>query len=195
MSAITVESLGLSTQELSDRLVERMAALLLEQWKEDPDAFDDGDGKTPFRKRLEKRVLARIDAAIEEIAGRHVLPNVAAYVETLTMQETNRWGEKTGKAMTFVEYLVERAEHYLTEKVNYDGKSQDEARYSGSGFSATQTRVAHLIHQHLQYSISTAIGQALKDVNSKIVLGLQETVKLKLAEALAGLKVKAEIGR
>lgn len=187
MSGLTIESLGISTDELTQRLVQTMADRLLGEWA------DDDEGKTTLHRRLEKLVIERVDQAIEDLAGRHVLPNVAQYVETLVLTETNKWGEKSGRSLTFVEYLVERAEHYLTEKVDYKGKAKGEEW--GSSWSPHQTRVSHLVHEHLQYSIKTAMEQALKTANSKIAEGIQETVKIKLAEIVASLKVEAKIGR
>ena len=52
--------------------------------------------------------------------------HVTAYVESFCLTETNKWGKKTGKSMTFTEYLVQRAELYLTEKVDLRGKAKGE---------------------------------------------------------------------
>lgn len=186
MSALTIESLGLSKEELTERLVRTLADDLMTQWKSDEDGNVVDSGVTPFGKALEKKVTARIDAAIEKIAGQHVLPNVAVYVEGLCLQETNKWGEKLGKPVTFREYLVKRAEAYLQEPVDFDGKVKGDNSYN---WSAKQTRIVHLVHQHLQYSIENAMKDALKTANSAIVGGIEGAVKLKLAEVAAALKI------
>jgi hypothetical protein len=138
---------------------------------------------------LEAKVLERVHQAIDDIAAKNVLPNVASYVENLTLQETNKWGEKTGSPLTFVEYLVQRAEHYITEKVDFQGRAKGQDSYSWNG---TQTRITYLVHEHLQYSIDTAMKDALKAANGNIVKGLEETVKLKLREIANGMNVKVE---
>lgn len=46
---------------------------------------------------------------------------------------------------------IQRANHYLTEKVNYKGKARGED--SHGSWTATQTRIAHLIHEHLHYNM------------------------------------------
>ena len=185
---ITLESLGLTREEILERVVEKLAEQMLTQTVTDEDG-DEATLPSAFAKVLERKVAARVNAAIDEIAGKHVLPNVAQYVETLCLQETNKWGEKKGAPVTFVEYLVQRAEAYMREEVNYEGKPKGADSYS---WRASGTRVAHLIHEHLQYSIQTAMQQALKDANSAIVGGLNDAIKIKLAEVAAALKVKVE---
>lgn len=192
MSALTIESLGLSKEELSERLVQKLADDLMTSWRTDEDGDAVASGGTPFRRGLEKKVLARIDRAIETIAGQHVLPNVAAYVEGLCLQETNKWGEKVGMPVTFIAYLVARAEAYLKEPVDYSGKAKGEG--DTYNWKATQTRVASLVHQHLQYSIENAMKAALQTANSAIVAGLEEAVKIKLAEVAQSLKVTTKVG-
>ncbi|MCR5875118.1 hypothetical protein LRS10_13550 [Phenylobacterium sp. J426] len=183
---LTLEVLGLSQEDLANRLVDRLADGLLTDLHYDEDGFE-FRGTSPFAKSLNKLVKARLDALVEDLGSKHVLPRVSELVENLVLQETNRWGEPTGKSVTFIEYLVQRAEAYMTEKVNYEGKSKDES--GGYSWSGTQTRVAHLIHKHLHYSIETAMKEALANANSAIAKGLLDTVKLKLGEATAALKV------
>ena len=185
---LTLESLGLTREEITERVVARIADTLLASVVADEDG-DEVTTKSVFARALERKVLERINAAVEEIAGRHVLPNVAAYVEGLCLQETNKWGEKRGRTLTFVEYLVERAEHYLREEVDYKGKTRSEDSYS---WKASGTRISHLVHEHLQYSIQTAMAQALKTANGAIVGGIEQAVKIKLAEVAASLKVEAK---
>ena len=153
------------------------------------------DGETAsrdssFKRKLDAEIKKGIDAAVTALADKHILPHAATMIENITLQETNKWGEKTGQNMTFVEYLVQRAEAYMTEGVNYEGKSKDEAR--GYSWTGTQTRITHMVHEHLHYSIETAMKQSLKDANSSICKGIEEAVKIKLAEALQGLKTTVQ---
>lgn len=166
---LTIESLGLTKEELADRLVERLADQMLNAERADAD----------FPNQIQKRVTERINAAIDEIATKHVLPNMTTYLENFCIQETNTWGEKQGKSVTFIEYLVKRAEAYMQEPVSFQGKTKAEDNYN---WSKNTTRVSYLIHQHLQYSIETAMKAALKDANSFIVGGLDAAIKLKLTE-------------
>lgn len=189
---LTLESLGLRRDEILDRVVNRIAESVMESWTVGEDGDEAIAHRTPFAEALERKVMERVDAAVVGIAGRHVLPNVAAYVETLCLQETNKWGEKRGEPVSFVEYLVRKAEDFLREPVSFQGKTKGQDSYN---WKADTTRIAYMIHEHLQYSIKSAMEQALKTANSAIVGGIEEAVKIKLSEVAASLKVKMELGR
>lgn len=186
MNAITMESLGFTKEELAERVIDRVATMMLETSVADENGDPTGV-PSQFSHVLEKRIAERIDAAIDTIAGKHVLPNVATYVENLCLQETNKWGERVGKPVTFTEYLVKRAEAYLTEEVDFDGRAKGER--DSFGWRKAGTRVSYLVHQHLQYSIETAMKQALTEANTHIVEGIEKAVKIKLGEVAASLKV------
>ena len=189
---LTLESLGLSRDEVLERVVAKIADSVLNDWVDVDDPDNVAAVETPFAEALKRKVTERVNTAIEYIAARHVLPNAAAQIETLCLQETNKWGEKKGLPMTFVEYLVARAEAYLREEVNYDGKTKGQESYS---WTKSGTRIAYMVDKHLQYSIQTAMQQALQNANSAIVGGIEEAVKIKLAEVAASLKVQTKIGR
>lgn len=83
-----------------------------------------------------------------------------------------------------------RAQNYMTEKVDWKGRTKEENR--GFGFSTAGTRVAFMIHKHLHHHIERAMRGALEDANSAIAEGIQETVKMKLGHILKNLKVEAK---
>lgn len=189
---LTIESLGLSKDELLDRVVTRAVEVLLHDYEEGND--EDGEPCTSekpsqFGELIKARVKQKTDEAIEQIAAKHILPNITTYVENLCMQETNKWGEKKGEPVTFIEYLVSRAEAYLSEEVDFNGKTKAQDSYN---WRKAQTRIAHLVHEHLQYSIQIAMKQALADANSKIVGGIEAAIKIKLAEVQESLKVSVK---
>lgn len=179
MTTETLESLGISQEDVLERVSEKMTDRLMAEYG------DEGE----IGRLLEKRVIEKVNAAVEEIAGRNVLPNVAQYVENLTLQQTNQWGERRGESLTFTEYLVQRVEHYMNEKVDRDGKSKREDSF---GWRPAQTRIAHLVHEHLHWSIETAMREALADANSKIVGGIEGAVKIALKELENKLKVNVK---
>lgn len=185
MSGIDLEALGFTKDELQERVIQRICDQLLERYVGD----EEGSVQTALAKRLEKRTLEQVERSISTMFEKHILPNVSTYVENLTLQETNKWGEKTGKSLTFIEYLIQRAEAYILEPVSYDGKPKSNDGYT---WTAKQTRIAHLIHEHLHYSIANAMQKALESANSAIVGGIYETVKIKLADFAANLKVSVE---
>lgn len=185
-SELTLESLGLDQDKLAEKLVDRLAQNMLTSIGYDEDGGD-WFGTSPFARKLNDMVKARLDQVVNDLADKHVLPRVNEMVEGLVLQQTNQWGEKVGTPVTFIEYLTQRAEVYMQEPVNYEGKTQKE---SGSyGWSKAQTRITHLVEKHLHYSIDSAMKDALKIANSAIATGIEQTVKTKLSEITQGLSV------
>lgn len=188
-----LEVIGLTQEELRERVVARIVTDLLTV-----EATDSEDGRaysytddSAFAAELQHLVKQRIDDTVASLAEQRVLPDVGTLIENFTLQATNAWGEKTGEKITFTEYLVKRADAWVSERVDSSGKSKEESR--DSYWKGSQTRIAHMIHEHLQYHIAQAINGALRNVTSSIAKSLEETVKIKLAEAVAGLQVKTDI--
>jgi hypothetical protein len=185
-AAITLESLGFTQDELRERVVESVVDRLMQRVYFDEDG-EPAYGQSGLKQELEKAVKARIDAAVNALADKHILPNVTAYLENMCLQQTNQWGEAKGEKLTFVEYLVKRAEYYMQEQVDSSGKSK--AENDSYGWNGKQTRITHLIHQHLHYSIETAMKDALNVALGSVAKGIHETCRLKLNEIAATLRV------
>lgn len=183
---MNLEELGFTKEELQDRVVEAAVERLFTSSGMD----DNGDvhyKRSIFREKMEKLIAERIDNLIKKFADEQILPKIDTYVENLVLTETNKWGEKQKAPVTFVEYLTKRAEDYITETVDYNGKSKSEGdSYSWSG---KQSRIAHMIHRHLHYNVESAVKTALQDLNSKVAGGVENTVKITLQEVLNNLKV------
>lgn len=187
---ITLESLGLSKDAIEQKLIDHLAEQLLTEIQYDYDDDSEYRAKSDLAKKLDTIIKQHINTTINALAEKHVLPNVTSYIENLTLQTTNQWGEKKGQPVTFIEYLTQRAEDYMQEKVNFEGKPKGDA--NGYSWSGTQTRITHMVHQHLHHSIEIAMKQALQIATSGIATGLQETVKTKLAEVSQKLKVEVK---
>jgi hypothetical protein len=185
---ITLEALGFTKDELQERVIDRLCRQIMQGTSLDEDG-EQWETDSTFARKLNERVREQIDVAIDALAAKHVLPNVAQYVENLSLQETNKWGESKGKSVTFIEYLVQRAEAYMQEPVDFQGRVKGQDSFSWKG---TQTRLTHLVHEHLHYSIEAAMKQALQVANSKIAKGIEETVRLKLEEVSKALKVECK---
>jgi hypothetical protein len=190
---IDLELLGMTREELQQRVVERIADSLLAEKSE---AWDEETGEPYINsveskaiKTLKQLIKDRVDGRIKQMADEHVLPKVAEMVETITFEETNRWGErvKSERPLTFREYLVLRAEAYMREEVDYQGKAKPER--DSYSWTKEGTRIAHMVHEHLHYEIKHAMEQAVKSVNSALADGIASTVKIKLEEITKGLKV------
>lgn len=184
--SIDFAALGFTQEELQQRVVDQICDTLLRQPHEDEDGRS-FYGESAFKRDLDKAIKARIDQTINALAEKYVLPNVSKYIEEMTLQQTNSWGEKVGQTVTFIEYLTQRAQAYMQEQVNYEGKTKEDA--GSYGWQGKQTRITYLIHQHLHYSIDTAMKDALKVATGEIAKGIHETARLKLNEIAADLKV------
>lgn len=185
---IDLAALGISKEEIEKRIVDAVAESVLSDVGYD-EGGDETFGESAFHKKTRELIQKRIDTAIAALAEKHVLPNVDAHIENLVLQETTKWGEKVGKPLTIVEYLVSRCNAYMLEEVNYDGKTKGQDSYN---WRPTGARVARMIDQYLHHHIEIAMKEAVQNANSNIAKGIQETVRIKLAEIAAKLKVEVK---
>jgi hypothetical protein len=181
-----LSALGITQEELQQRVVDKIAEAVL-RYETDDENGDPVWVESDMKRTMDKLVRERINAEVQRLADAHVLPKVTQMIETITLQQTNKWGEKTGEPVTFIEYLVQRADFYMNESVDFQGKAKGQGdSYSWKG---AQTRLTHLVHEHLHYSIEAAMKDAIKSVNAAIVPALAETARLKLAQLAGSLKV------
>ena len=188
---IDLETLGMTQEQLQDRVVDAMASRLLTGIVADEDG-DEVPVESQLSRRLRVDVQKRIDQAINDIAEKHILPNVKTYLENLSLKQTNRWGEPNGKPLTFIEYLTERAQNYMTEEVSWDGKAKGQDSYQWKG---AQTRIAYMVHSHLTFVLDSIIKETIKNANDKLVIGIQETCKIKLKEIADTLQVSVKTAK
>lgn len=184
---LDLASLGFTKEELQERVIDRICQNILATMEYDPESDSEYPIASKFQQAIKQRVEQKVNETISALAEKHVLPNVAQYIETLTIQQTNQWGEKRGEPVTFIEYLTQRAQDYMQEKVDWDGKSK--AERSGYSWEGKQTRITHLINSHLHFSIESAMKDALKVATGEIAKGIHETARVKLNEIAASLKV------
>lgn len=186
---LTLEALGLDEDKLQQMVVDRLCDKLLHGWciDEDGNAMETDSG---IYRKLTAAVQTIIDESVKRLADKHVLPKMGEHIDGMILQETNRWGETKGAPLTVTEYLLSRAEAYMTEQVNYDGKPKGSDGYS---WSAKGTRLEHMIHQHMQYQIEHPIKEALLAANGTLAKAIQEAVAIKLNEIVKALKVDVRV--
>lgn len=189
---LTIEELGISTDELIDRVVDRITDSVLNSTSVDEDG-EPWSRDSAFRKKLEDLVIKKIDTTVTAIADKQVLPQVAEIINGLTLSETNKWGEKKKEPLTFIEYLEQRASHYLSEKVDFNGKSKEES--NGYSWSGTQTRLTHMVHSHLHYSVESAMKSSLNAVTGSLTESIAETAKIKLNEMAKTMSLTFKTGK
>jgi len=177
---INLASLGLDKKELRALVVDKIVDSLM----------NGEDAESAFVNGVQAAYREEIKSRVQKLAEQKVLPKVEELLESTNFQETNRWGEATKPKLTLKEFLIAEAQRWMAEQVNYEGKPNEGNGYGWKGY---QTRLCHMVHQHLHYEIERSVKSALEDFNNKLAKGLEETVKIKLAEALKGLQVSTSI--
>jgi hypothetical protein len=187
-----IDELKFTREEVLEKLCERIYkdTFNIREDGEEPDF----DIENRIRSDMNKAIVGGIDAAVKKIGAELIDGKVESLVRGLTIERTNEYGERKGGTTTFVEYLVNRAENYMTEKVDYNGCSKSEARdsYNWSGHS---TRIAHHIDKHLQFHIEAAMKTALANANSTIAAGITDAIKLELEKILKTVKASVSIAK
>lgn len=186
--AINLADLGLTQEDLRDRVVEQIADQLV-----GGETYDENGNPrrcaSDFLTQMRDRVKKVIDARVESVANECVLPRVAEMIESIVMQETNSWGEaKKVPPLTFREYLVKRAEAYMTEEVDYEGQSKKRDSYGS--WRPSGTRMVYAIHKHLDNEIKEAMQKALSVGNQTLAKALYETCRVQINEAASKFKVQ-----
>ena len=188
---ISLESLGLTVEQMQNRLVDAMIDRFLTSTVTDEDGEPVGIA-SQFRQAIQKAITTNVDAAVERLAAPVLENGINAYLDGYMIQSTNGYGEKKREPETITEYIVRRAQEYLTEGVDYNGKSKEEKRKSGSiswGEHRDQTtRVAYLIDKRLNDEIEKAMKTALSAANEAITGGLKSAVVFELAKLNRKLK-------
>lgn len=182
---VDLAALGLNQSEITEMVVERICSQII---REDFD-YDEFQART--NNRVEATIKQRIDDAIEKLGDKYIAPNVLQLIETWQLQQTSGWGEKTAPPISFTEYLVQRGEAYLREKVNYEGKPKGSDSYNWKG---EQERLAWMIDKHLQYHIENAMKAALQTVNNSLSASIAETVRMQLSQlkvSIGAVQVKS----
>lgn len=191
MDKALIEAIGLTQEEIANRVIEKIAESIMSESGCDEDGNESRFRSTVARK-LTERVTGAIDAAVSRIGAEVIAPNVEEMVRGLVIQKTNQWGEKRGEPVTFVQYLTQRADEYLREEVNRDGKSNTE---SGDNYNwrASTTRVAWMIDKYLKYEIERFAQQSLATANAAIAEGIAAAVKGTMQKLINGVKVSAVV--
>lgn len=181
-----LQELGFSRAEIEKKIVDTCVDEVLGN----VDSYDE-DGRSckiapQLREEFNKRIKETVNARIAEVFEKECKSNIIKFMEEFSLQQTNSWGEKTGKKLTLTEYFIERIEAFIKEEVNHHGKSKSEDSYSWSKHS---TRIVFMMHEYFQYHIKQAMEETVKNANSTIAQGIQKAVEISLQDILKGLKV------
>ena len=191
MDIKTLEALGVSATELSERIVEQAVHALLYSTGFDEEG-DESSYASKFKQQVEKRVQEAVDLKIAALAAEHVLPRVGEMIEAANMMKTNAYGEPKGEPMTFKEYIASRAEVYMSEKVDYNGQSKEESR-DGYNWRESGPRLTVLMKLYIKDTLEKSAKNAINDVNKVIAKNIEQAARDAITSCAASLKIAATI--
>ncbi len=110
--------------------------------------------------RLSKRIQASVDKLVSEVA-------------TSRLQETNRYGEPTGKSKTLVEAMEDAASKWWGQRVDYKG---DPAH----GYGDKKTRAEFYVEKAADQACSKVMNAFLDDAKEKLRAQLLKNVEAAL---------------
>lgn len=192
MDIKTLEALGISKEELAERIIESAVDRLLSSSGFDPEAEEETRYESRFKREVEARVQKAVDAKIAALAEVHVLPRVGEMIETADMRKTNRYGEPVSPSMTFKEYIAHRADVYMTEDVDYHGNSKadlEAKNESTYNWRSCGPRLTVLMRSYIRDSLETQAKAAVADVNKVIAKNIEQAAKDAITAAATNLKV------
>jgi hypothetical protein len=182
---ITLESLGFTKEDLQERVVENLCEQVLHS-----KGCDEDGGTTTFEStlarqlgdKIEKKLSAIADAFCEQKVG----PRVLEYINQTLLTPTDRWGQQKSAPLTFAEYVTNRIDMYLKEKVDLRGSA---AGYSSD--SKTE-RGAWLVWQGITAAVNDIIKGSVSQALDTIKGGIEAEIKTSLAKTFATVKVAVE---
>lgn len=189
MDIKTLEALGVSPEELGNRIVDQAVSTLLYSSGFNPDTEEETSYESRFKREIEKRIQQAVDQKIAALAEQHLIPRVGEMIEQADMRRTNNYGEPTSPPMTFKEYIASRAEAYMSEDVNFNGKSKSE---EGDSYNWRKCgpRLMVLMQIYIRDTLEKHAKEAVNDVNKVIAKNIHEAAKQAITAAAENLTVK-----
>lgn len=186
MDIKTLEALGLNTEELAKRVVDQAVNALLYSTGFNQDTEQEVTYENKFKRAIEAKIQQTVDQKIAALAEVHLVPRVGELIEKANMMQTNRYGEPKGEPMTFKEYIAYRAENYMSEDVDYHGKSRSEGDYN---WRSCGPRLTVLMRNYIKDSMEAAAKSAVTDINKVIAKNIENAAKDAISATAANIKV------
>jgi hypothetical protein len=195
MDIKTLEALGISAEELGQRIVDQAVETLLSSTGFNPDTEEETRYESRFKREIESRIQKAVDDKIAALAAAHLIPRVGELIESADMRKTNGYGEPKGPSMTFKEYIAHRAEQYMVEDVDYHGKSKAELEARGESsynWRNCGPRLTVLMRLYIAETLQKHATAAVTDVNKVIAKNIEQAARDAIASAAANLKVAVQ---
>jgi hypothetical protein len=190
MDLQTLTDFGLDIESLGDRIVDKCVETLLSSSGFDHETSQETRYESRFKQEIQKRIKEALDSKISALAEEHLIPRVGQMIESANLQHTNNYGEPKGEPLTFIEYIVSRAECYMSEPVNWKGKTRQEESYN---WSLEGPRLAVLMKLHIKETLEKEAKSAVSDVNKVIAKNIEAAAKSAIASAANSLKVSVSV--
>lgn len=196
MDIKTLEALGVSAEDLADRIVDQAVNTLLSSTGFNPDTEEETRYESRFKREIEARVQKAVDEKIAALAAVHIVPRVGEMIEQADMRKTNGYGEPKGPSLTFKEYIAHRAEVYMTEDVDYHGNSKAdlEARSESTyNWRNCGPRLTVLMRNYIADSLEKHAKAAVNDVNKVIAKNIENAARDAITAAAGAIKVSVAV--
>lgn len=185
--SIDIASLGITNEELQQRLIDRLVEHFTTTTWMDEDGEPSNRGKSEVAKRIEDAVVGHVNRAVEKIAAETVGNPIESYLAGMTIKTTNSYGEPKGPTVTFVEYLAKQAGEYLNTQVDKDGKPK--ASQDSYSWKPESTRAMWLVNRSMQSHIVTVMNECLTGHNQKIGEAIADSVRLAIDGVRTNFKI------
>jgi hypothetical protein len=182
----SLQELGFTREEIEQKVIEKIATDLMSEYVYETDTGASYPENSRLARRFHEVIKKQVDRQMERLAEEYIVPNVKSLIEGVAIKNTNVYGEEKGETQTFVEYLTAMAQNYLSQTVDFQGKPVERNSYN----SNAQTRLIHLVNQHLHHAIECAMKDAADIVKQQLGKSLEETAKIKLAEIASSIKIQ-----
>lgn len=185
---IDLEALGITQEELQERIVDKAVDQILDryqEWDEDGDEYVMRD--QAFHNRINKAIKDQIDKLFTEYAAKHIAPVINERIADFVIQQTNRFGEKTGESLTLTEYLIQFAKSWMKQEVDSSGKTREEC--GSYSYVKKGQRLQVAIDNQLDFHIKNAMTEILKAAHETLGESLSAAVQTQLKEITKKIKV------
>lgn len=186
MDIETLKALGMSVEDLGDRIVDQAVNTLLSSTGFNPDTEEETRYESRFKREIETRIKKAVDEKIAALAAVHLIPRVGEMIEKANLRQTNKYGEPKGEPMTFIEYIASRAEVYMSEDVDMHGKTKSEGDYN---WRVSGPRLTVLMRSYIRETLERHAKEAIKDVNAVVAKNIEKAARDAITKAAAALKV------
>lgn len=157
--------LGISKEELIDRIVEAAAAQVVEH--------------EIMEQRIRSEAHRQVETALGRLAEQEI-GKVMSKAMDLEFQPLTIWGEAAGPRISIRAMMLERAQKWLTEHVNSRGETD-----TSYGYERNPTRAQWYVRRAVEEVVSHHQSEAIKAIIAETTAQIKGALDAALAEVVA----------